>query len=143
MIPNPIMAIDYGKKHIGIAVSDKLGIVSTPITVIHITPKITWENIMDQLREIINSYNIQSILYGIPQRFESNNNENIDRIKRFIDTINSNLDLPYLVYDESYSTKDAENVIVSNGSTLKRRKKKIDSIAASIFLQEYLDNIKK
>lgn len=142
MITPPILAIDYGKKHIGIAVTDSTGLIATPITVIHITKKITWEKIIEDIQSVINDYGVKSILFGTPQMFESKNTENTDRIERFINAINDSLHLPYLVYDESYSTKDAENIIINNGSSLRKRKKNIDGIAASIFLQEYIDNMR-
>lgn len=136
----PILAIDYGQKHIGIAISDSKGIVSSPLEVIQVTKTRTIELISKRLSEICSDRRVKSLLFGMPQSFEVEHNINQVRIQQFIDDITKEIKLPYTTYDESFSTAQAKDMIKEKGSNFKKKKNMIDSYAASIFLQEYLDN---
>lgn len=139
----PILSIDFGKKHIGLAISDSKGIIASPIDVIHVTKKKTKENIIEDIRKVVDEYRVKEILIGNPLNLEGDGVEVNKKITRYIDSFVLPLGLPYKLWDESFSTKTAQNVLLSQGLHLKKNKKRIDSIAASVFLQEYLNSLKK
>lgn len=139
----PILAIDFGKKHIGIAISDFNGKVATPLDVIDITKNTTYATLTFQLKEICNEYGVKSILIGKPQSFEKEHEKNIERIDSFVKEVVSSLLLPIETWDESFSTSEAKNVLISQGVKMKKGKRRIDSIAASVFLQEFLNSKEK
>ena len=107
MITPPILAIDFGKKHIGLAVSDYKGIVATPLDVIHITKNSTMETILNDISNVVTEYRVKSLLFGVPQSFEKAHDINKDRIDRFIAVVINKLQLPYTTIDESFSTSSA------------------------------------
>ncbi|HVX92899.1 MAG TPA: Holliday junction resolvase RuvX [Candidatus Dojkabacteria bacterium] len=136
----PILAIDYGQKHIGIAISDAKGIVASPLEVIQVSKNNSIELVSKRLIEICKQYRVQSLLFGMPQAFEKEHEVNRVRIQKFIEEIIKEVKLPYTTYDESFSTSTAKDMIKDQGYKFKKKKSMIDSYAASVFLQEYLDN---
>ena len=138
----PILAIDFGKKHIGLAISDSKGLVCSPLPVINITKGKKEGDLISEIQNICSEYKAKSILIGYPQVFEEVHQQNQNRIDAFIKLILSPLGFPIIKWDESFSTKGAVDVVISQGSNYKSSRKRIDSIAASVFLEEYLNSKK-
>lgn len=136
----PILAIDFGTKRIGLAISDSKGIVSTPIEPIRITKKMDETLLLQSFQAVVNENRIASFLIGMPQEFEESHKRSSKRIQKFIDWLIYNIPLPYKLWDESFSTSSAKDMIVSSGKRVESRKDRLDSIAASIFLQEFLNS---
>jgi putative Holliday junction resolvase len=140
MIKYPILAIDYGEKHFGLAYSDSKGLIATPLEVLHLTRRKTLENIALEILEIANEYNIQTLLIGKPQIFEKQQEETIKKISNFEDILKKHTTLPILTTDESFSTTEAQNMLLSTGQNTKSTRGKIDKISATVFLQEFLNS---
>ena len=140
---HPTLAIDYGLKRIGLAISDSNGIISTPLTTLRFTKNRKILELITELNQLILEYKVTSILIGVPQEFSDKNHINTIRITDFSNTLKKRINIPIIFWDESYSTSSAKEMVISHGSNYKSNKEKIDSIAASIFLQEYLNSITK
>lgn len=140
MTQYPVLAIDYGQKHFGIAVSDSKGIIASPLEVISITKNKTQEDVITQIIEISNEYRIKTILLGYPQAFTENQTKTQKKIDRFRTKLSEKTSLPILLYDESFSTTSAQNMLISSGQATKHFRGKIDKIAATVFLQEFLNS---
>ncbi|MBI2357209.1 Holliday junction resolvase RuvX [Candidatus Dojkabacteria bacterium] len=138
----PILAIDFGTKRIGLAVSDALGKVANPITPIRVTKNSNEDSLLTEFKLKISEHGIKSILIGMPQEFEESHKQNTVRITKFIEWLTFHIPLPYKTWDESFSTSRAQDMIVSAGRRVKSRKNMLDSISASIFLQEFLNSNK-
>ena len=139
----PVLALDYGTKRIGVAISDKYGIVATPLSTLRFTKN---QNIIDLISQIVSiskEYDVQTILVGKPQTFEKSQEVNIRRIDDFINTLKKRTTIYIDTWDESYSTSNAKDMLLSLGQHFKKSKDKIDSVAASVFLQEYLNSKQK
>ncbi|KKR05601.1 MAG: hypothetical protein UT34_C0002G0108 [candidate division WS6 bacterium GW2011_GWF2_39_15] len=136
----PVLAIDFGTKRIGLAISDEKGRVSTPIRPIRITKNTSQESLLQAFRDAIAENRVKSLLVGKPQEFEEAHKKSTERINKFIEWLSFHLNIPTSTWDESFSTSAAKDMIVSAGSTVKSKKNKLDSIAASIFLQEFLNS---
>jgi len=133
-IAPPILAIDYGTKNIGIAISDAGGTVATPLTVLKNN-----ETFMEKLGEILNEQKVGSIVLGIPQAFKKAHLQNIQRILKFQSSLQDFAKQEVFLYDETYSTSGSYSTLRSLGENQKKSKKKIDKIAAAYFLQELID----
>jgi len=142
-ISKPILAIDYGQKKFGLAISDSKGIVASPLDVLYITKRRGQEEIILDILRIIDEYKVQSILIGKPQVFETQYKKSTDKIDDFVKKLSSKTPLPILFQDESYSTIQAQNMLLSLGQNSKSSKGKIDMISATVFLQDFLNSIKK
>lgn len=139
-IEYPILAIDYGDKHFGLAISDSKGIIASPLEVISITKSKNRETIIEEILELANEYRAKSILVGMPEAFIQSQQKTVQKIQNFIKLLSQKTKLPIITYDESFSTTRAQNVLISSGQNTKGSRRKIDKIAATVFLQEFLNS---
>ncbi|KKP75475.1 MAG: hypothetical protein UR73_C0034G0002 [candidate division WS6 bacterium GW2011_GWF1_35_23] len=142
MTEYPILAIDFGKKHFGTAISDSKGIIASPLEVISITEKRGIEYVLERISDICTEYKIKTILLGIPQVFTEAHSKTPKAIMKFKEKLEKTLDLPIILYDESFSTTSAQNMLTSSGSNTKSSRGKIDKVSAAVFLQEFLNSSK-
>jgi putative holliday junction resolvase len=138
-----ILAIDYGTKRIGIAISDPLGIFATPRGIIENGPRA-----MDEINGLIKSENVRTVIVGIPRTLSNTESEMTTEVIRFRDKlINalSPLGVSVVSRDERLTSIMAETNIRSRElPKMKREKKSLrDEEAARILLQEYLDSSPK
>lgn len=136
----PILAIDYGDKHFGLAISDSKGIIASPLEVISITKNKTVENMIDEIIIIAEENNIKTFLIGLPQAFTPVQERTKDKIKKFSKMLESRTKTRIIFYDESFSTTEAQNMLTFSGQNTKRSRSKIDKVAATVFLQEFLNS---
>ncbi len=139
----PILAIDYGEKNIGLAVSDSKGIIATPLDVLKITKKRGLERVYEDILMFVEEYRIKTILIGKPQIFQETYTKSAKKIDSFAKKLSSLTNTPVVFQDESYSTIQAQNVLLSLGQNIRSSKGKIDMISATMFLQEFLNSEKK
>lgn len=132
-----ILAIDYGLKRIGLALSDTLRIVATPIKTIENTP-----NAISEIMQIIQAEEVNLILCGIPFRNDDKNDEWIEKIKSFGNKLAKQSGLELVFVDEFMTSKKAVQIMVNNGKKKSKRSEKgaIDKVAAAIILQDYLES---
>ncbi len=129
-----ILCIDFGKKKIGLAISNKLQSIATPIDTL-----IRDKNFYEKIIKIIKEYEVGAILVGLPL----NENGSLNKISQFIVDITKNMDfnlldskinIPIHFWDENYSSFEAE--ILTKG--ILKKKQKIDKYAAKIILDDFL-----
>lgn len=130
-----IMALDYGSKRIGIAVSDALGLCAHPRDYIDNNSK-AFENII----KLAEQENIHILLFGIPKRLSGENSLMQEEIERFMHNLQKKTALVMQTWDERLTSAQAEKFMISADVKRKKRKASIDSMAATILLQSYLDS---
>lgn len=140
MIQYPILAIDYGTKNIGLAISDFKGLVAKPLEILKVTPKNSYDKIIEKIAEIAEQNKVQTILLGKPQIFEVNHQKTLKKINSFEKKLQKGVKLPIINYDESYSTVTAQDMLLYTSQSSRKSRKKIDSVAAAVFLQEFLNS---
>lgn len=139
----PVLAIDYGDKNFGIAISDNKGIIASPLTVLRITKNRNIDNILTEIRAIVVHNNIQRIVVGKPQIFQDSYKQSAKKIDKFCIKLKKIVNIPIIFQDESYSTTQAQNMLTSLGQSTKRSRDKIDMISATVFLQDFLNSENK
>ncbi len=132
-----ILALDVGTKTIGVAVSDELGIAAHGVTTIK---RVGVKRDIEALRKIINQYNPSEILVGVPYNIDGTVGKRGQDILRFAERIKKAFSLPVEFSDESFSTVDAEKMLIEADIGRKKRKRVIDKMAAVFILQWYLEN---
>lgn len=140
---HPILAIDFGDRRVGLAISDMKGIVSTPLTVIQRTKNKSLNDLIEEILYIAAENRVRTIILGLPQSFVEAHNKIREKIKIFEKRLKEKTDIPIIFYDESFSTSTAQNMLLSLGHNSRSTKDKIDMVSAAIFLQEYLDRNKQ
>ena len=135
-----ILGLDYGEKRIGVAVCDELGITAQGLpTLIRQTQK----HDLEVLNRWIQQYSIEKIVIGYPLRLDGSEGIQCEKVKRFALLLEKNFLLPVMKWPETLSTKEAEEILISSGIRWRKRKEKVDRLAACLILQSYLDQISK
>jgi putative Holliday junction resolvase len=133
-----ILGLDYGEKRIGVAVCDELGLTAQGLpTILRKTKK----HDLEILQNIINNYNIEKIVIGYPVRLDGSEGIQCEKVNRFSSMLEKNYFLPVVKWPETLSTKEAEEILINSGMRWKKRKTKVDKLAACLILQAYLNSI--
>lgn len=135
--PGRTICLDVGTKTIGVAVSDELGICASGVGVIHRQGQ---DRDIAELEKMAKKYRPRELVVGIPFGQNGSLGARAKRIKSFSIRVANSLELPVRYWDESFSTKTAERVLVNAGMGRKKRKRVIDKMAATVILDEYLRN---
>ncbi len=130
-----ILCIDYGAKRTGIAVTDPLQIIASALTTIET------KNIFDFLKNYTKTESVELILVGAPLNLNNSDTHATPLVRQFINRLQKEIPgIPVKTFDERYTSKMAVRAMVEMGMKKKDRRKKenIDQIAATMMLQEYL-----
>ena len=133
-----IIGLDLGTKTLGISVSDNTETIATGLTTLRFEDNKP-EQILDELKQIIEYYNAGLIVIGLPKNMNNTLGDAVLRTRSFIKILNDNFDIKVEEQDERLSSVTANNVLISADLSRKKRKKKVDTIASTIILQNYLD----
>lgn len=134
-----IIGIDYGRKRTGIAVTDSLKIVANGLTTV---PSHT---VIDFLLKYIEKENVEKIVVGLPKQLNGQDSESMQYIKPFLNRLKKVLpQIPVVMYDERFTSTLAHKAMLDGGMKKKDRQNKeiVDSIAATIILNDYLQSNK-
>jgi len=132
-----ILGIDYGQKRIGIAISDPLRLIAYPLETVE------RKRIEDSIRRILEKYSIEYVIIGYPLRTDGKLGEREEEVKSFAEKIKGKFNINIKLWDERYTTIEAERIIRDIGKKPSRDKGRVDRVAASLILQSYLDYLKK
>ncbi|MEY8869075.1 Holliday junction resolvase RuvX [Meridianimaribacter flavus] len=130
-----ILAIDFGTKRTGIAVTDELQIIASGLTTVET------KDLFAFLKEYVSNESVELFVIGEPKRLNNEASESEVAIKPFIDKIMKTFpDIPFTRVDERFTSKMAFQTMIDSGLTKKQRKNKalVDEISATIILQSYL-----
>ena len=137
---NRILALDYGDKKIGVAISDPMQIIAKPFKTLDNT---TSKNVLLELNQIISKYDVEKVVVGLPITLKNKYSIQTDKVVDFINFLKSNVSIYVDSYDERLSSKIAIQSLIKQGVKTGHNKKEIDKTAAAIFLQNYLDDKNK
>lgn len=133
-----ILALDIGDRRIGVAVSDPMGIIASPYTVIDrkYTP-----DYLTEISKIVINRSIEKLVVGMPLNMKGQASAQTEKVSKMILDLKSYFDLPVISIDERLSSISAEKSLQQQGVKTGHNKGDIDKTAAAIFLQEYLDSV--
>ena len=132
-----ILGIDYGEVRIGIALSDLTKTIAKPFSTI--TYK-NFDHLLIQLNQIITENEVDKLVVGIPYNMKGEDTKQTLKVKEFILLLETNLLYDVESIDERLSSIEAEKTMHKMNIKTGHNKAKIDQIAASVILQEYLDS---
>lgn len=132
-----ILGIDYGSKRTGIAISDPMGIIAQPQEVIQYSDS---EELVARVGTLVSEKDIRKIVVGIPKTLSNGESEMTKTVSAFVKDLQSSYpDIEIITWDERLTSMQADRVLIEAGVRREKRKTRIDSLAASIMLQSYLD----
>lgn len=130
------MALDIGEVRTGIAVSDPAGRVASPVTVLPTSEVVANAR---TFREAIEDWEPELLVCGLPMTLAGEEGKQAARIREASEAISEACGIPHEFTDERLSSREAKQRLREMGYDEKRMRGKVDMIAASIFLQSYLD----
>jgi len=131
-----IMAIDYGTRRVGIAVTDPDQIIATPVTTIES------KDLVSFLQRYTSKELVERIILGYPLKEDGTPTDLTGTVERLFDQLKGNFpDIKFIKYDERYTSRLALRAMITAGFSKKARRKKsnLDSISATLILQSYME----
>lgn len=135
-----IASIDYGLARLGLAISDESRIIATGIGIVEAHKKNSQETIQ-RLLAALKAYNPQTIVIGNPLHLNGKMSFLADEVKHFIMLLQPHVTCPIILWDERLTTLQAERTLMESGMNRKKRAKHVDTLAAVIILQSYLEHL--
>lgn len=135
------LGLDLGTKSLGIAISDITKTIASTYKTIHFDEE-DYMSAIEQLIPILEEENIEKIILGLPKNMNNSIGPRAEATLSFKELLESKVDIEVVMQDERLSTKEASSYMIEADMSRKKRKKKIDSLAANIILQTYLDKRK-
>lgn len=132
------IGLDVGEARIGVAVSDELGLVASPRTVIHSKG---WGSDIAQVGELVSEVGAGEIVVGLPVNMNGTLGLAAAGVEEFCRRLRESVSIPVVTWDERLSTAQASRVLIEADLSRKRRRDVVDKAAAAIILQAYLDNL--
>ncbi|RKY27779.1 MAG: Holliday junction resolvase RuvX [Planctomycetota bacterium] len=132
-----ILGIDYGRRRIGVAVSDPGGRIASPLSTIEASER---ARAIAAIRALASEHEASEIVVGMPRSLNGSLGPMAEETLDFVEEMRGALDMPVRTWDERLTTAQAERAMISADMTRAGRKRKLDKVAAQIMLQSYLDN---
>jgi putative holliday junction resolvase len=135
-LPGRRVALDAGGRRVGLAVSDELGMVASPVRTIDLK-----QEGLNTLLDAIRAYSPVEIIIGMPTGMSGREGQQADAVREFAGEVAEQIDLPITFWDERLTTFAADMALQESGHrSRKSRKQYVDAVAASLILQSYLDS---
>ena len=132
------MGIDYGRRRVGVAVSDPFGEISMPHGILQV---LSLSDAVQKTGALAGELEIDKLVVGLPLNMDGTKGEMAEEVDRFCAELGAQVTVPVLQWDERLSTQLVERVLLEADMSRKRRKDVRDKLAAQSILQGYLDSL--
>lgn len=139
-ISRVFIGVDLGDKRIGLSKSDPLGLIASPVKTI---PAVNINTDVQNVVRFATECDAQKIIIGLPLLMSGQKGSQANKASTFAKLLSGNTSIPVQSEDERLSSKEAENILTFNRQKSTNKNKPLDSYAAAIILQRYLDRINK
>jgi putative Holliday junction resolvase len=135
--PGRVLALDVGRKRIGLAVSDELGITAQGLDTLHRT-RIRED--LDALKALAEERDVKLLLVGRPLHMSGSESRQSEYTREFAQRLQQHLGLSLIYWDERLTSAEAERMLREAGASLEQKKKSVDRLAAVLLLESYLEH---
>ena len=135
-VPSRVIGIDLGARRIGVALTDELGMTAQPHATIH---RRGGQRDLDAIAELVRTHRAGRVVLGLPLSPEGEHGRAARSVEAFAERLRGALDVPVELCDESFSTVEAQEVLLAADLSRARRKEVVDKVAAAIILRRWLD----
>jgi putative holliday junction resolvase len=129
------LSIDYGNKITGLAICDQTETIVSPLAAFR-----TSNDLVGKIMEVVKAESVEAIVVGLPLNMDDTVGPQAKKVQAFAEQIRSEIDIPVFFQDERLSTFAAQEKMLPMELTLKKKKRRIDAIAAAEILQSFLDS---
>lgn len=130
-----VMAIDYGDARTGVAISDATGLLAGFTTVIH---GYRQEVVAQEIARLAKAHGAERIVLGLPRNMDGTEGPRAELCRAFGALLEAETGLEVAMWDERRTTVDAHRILTETGNRGKKRKEKVDAVAATLILEGYL-----
>ena len=134
-----IMAVDYGDRRIGIAVSDALGLLCGDAFTME---EWNMERAAQRIAEEVRARGVGTLVLGLPKNMDGSEGERAEKSRDFAALLERETGLTPVLWDERRSSVEAHAILHANGKKMKAHRKTVDAVAASLMLESYLARAK-
>jgi putative Holliday junction resolvase len=131
-----VLALDVGKKRIGLAVSDELGLTAQGLETLQ---RNRIRDDLSRLDELVKRLNVGTLLVGKPLHMSGDESRQSEYTREFADRLARQTSLPVVFWDERLTSAEAERTLRETGASLDQKKKSVDRLAAMLLLESYLE----
>ncbi|MGM9850391.1 MAG: Holliday junction resolvase RuvX [Bacilli bacterium] len=135
------LGLDLGTRTLGLSISDLTHTIASTYKTIRYEEN-DYEYLLEELKKIIEQEKIGKLVLGLPKNMNNTIGESAERCLNFKEELEKNLNIDVEMQDERLTTVEAHNYMIEANMSRKKRKQKVDSLAANIILQTYLDRKK-
>ncbi len=132
----PAIGVDVGTVRVGLAGSDETGTIATPLRTV---PRRPAARLWREVKEVVDERLPECIVVGLPRRLDGSEGDSAVDARRVADELRRHTGLPVEMWDERFTTAEAERSLIAAGRRRAQRRESIDSVAASLLLQSWLD----
>jgi putative Holliday junction resolvase len=133
-----VLGIDHGTVRMGIAMSDELKIIAQPFEFIPAEP---FSGFLDRLKELLQEYEVELILLGMPRNMDGSYGEATMKVREFEAVLKNSITAPIKTWDERLTSVMANRSLTQGRVKKKKKRQNVDSMSAAILLQSYLDSL--
>jgi putative Holliday junction resolvase len=131
-----ILALDFGSRNLGLAVSDELGLTAQGLPTYRRSNK---KNDLEHLRRLIRQYEVREIVLGLPLRMSGDEGVQASRVQEFAEELRRKFKLPVHLFDERLTSVEANRLLRETEMSIRRRAEVVDQLAAVLILQSFLE----
>ena len=132
-----ILGLDVGDVRIGVAVSDPLEVIAQPLASVK---RISVSKDVESIKRLAEENETGKIVVGIPKTLDDEVGIQAQKVLDFVESLGKALEIPIVLWDERFTTAEAESALIEADMSRRKRKKVIDKVAAVLILQGYLDS---
>ena len=133
-----VLAVDYGERRTGIAVSDKIGLTAQGLETIEVKKE---DEIPDRVASVVKETGAETIVVGLPLNMNGTESEKSGKVREFAALLSEITAVPVVFWDERMTTMQAQRVMREMNKKTHKNKPLLDKISATLILQEYLKTI--
>ena len=132
------LCIDLGDKRTGLAICDGDEILASPLAVLE-----GQKNLLDEIIEIARQNQVEGLVLGLPLNMDDSEGQRAIQTRKFVDQLKGKINLPIFFQDERLSSFTAQNQLSQTGLTHKKKKDRIDALAAAEILKTFIEERKQ
>lgn len=131
-----VLALDHGTVRIGVALSDELKMIATPLEYIPAEP---FTDFLIRLKQLLSDKEVEQIIIGMPRNMDGSYGPAAEKVREFIEKLRDEVTIPIRTWDERLTSSQANRILIQGNVRRDKRKETVDKMAAAILLQSYLD----
>jgi putative Holliday junction resolvase len=137
------LAIDYGERRIGLALSDATGLLASPWKQLPNDANVgaAARRLADEVRRLqAEDDGLAAVVIGLPRRLDGSPNDQTARVQKLAELLTREIPVPITLQDERLTSHEADELLAQRQHDWRKRKKDVDAMAAALILQDYLDH---